>query len=292
VTLETLGDLWLTIDPFLASSSAKTLLLVVLIGLLRILFSRTLDRYPELGSPESRRRWKVSVRNVALVLLIAGVLLIWAEELSSLMLSLVALGAAFVLAFKEVINCLSGTIVRTTTRTFGIGDRIEVAGLRGDVIDYTLLSTTLLEVGPGQQTHQYTGRAVILPNSLFLGNAVINETFTDDFVLHSFRVAISRAADWKATEKALLDAAWAECHDYIEAARTFMDQQAARLSLESMNVDPRVHLRLEDPDEIELVVRIAVPERRKGRVEQAILRRYLEATVPAAAVPAAPASSA
>jgi small-conductance mechanosensitive channel len=278
VTLDRLHSLWLTLDPFLASSSAKTLLLVVLIGVLRILFSRTLDRYPELGSPESRRRWKVTVRNVALVLLLAGILLIWAEELSSLMLSLVALGAAFVLAFKEVINCLSGTIVRTTTRAFGIGDRIEIAGLRGDVIDYTLLSTTLLEVGPGQQTHQYTGRAVIVPNSLFLGNAVINETFTDDYVLHSFLVAIPRGADWKATEKALLEAAWAECRDYIEAARTFMDQQAARLSLEPIHVDPRVHLRLEDPDQIELVVRVAVPARRKGRVEQAILRRYLETT--------------
>lgn len=285
--LDRLPDLWKQLDPFLASSTAKTLLLVVSVGLLRTVFARTLDRHPELGTPESRRRWKVTVRNVALVVLLAGIMLVWAEELSSLMLSLVALGAAFVLAFKEVINCLSGTIVRTTTRAFSIGDRIEIAGMRGDVIDYSLLSTTLMEVGPGQQTHQFTGRAVVVPNSLFLSNAVINETFTDDYVLHSFVVAIPRSADWKAAEKALLDAAADECRDYIEAARTFLEQQAQRRSLEPINVDPRVHLRLEDPNRVELVVRIAVPVRRKGRVEQAILRKFLEATSlsPPAAAP-------
>jgi small-conductance mechanosensitive channel len=149
------------------------------------------------------------------------------------------------------------------------------------VIDYTLLTTTLMEVGPGQQTHQYTGRAVVVPNSVFLSHPVVNESFTDDYVLHHFVVALPRTADWKAAEKALLDAAWSECRDYIEIARSFLDQQAQRRSLEPISVDPRVHLRLEDPTRIELVARIAVPARRKGRIEQGILRRFLEATSPA-----------
>lgn len=283
MTYDQIRALWQTFDPFLASSTVKTLLLVLLIGLLRSIVSRTLDRHPEIGNIETRRRWKVTVRNVAFIMLVAGIILIWAEELSSLVLSLVALAAAFVLAFKEVINCLSGTLVRTTTRAFAIGDRIEVAGLRGDVIDYSLLSTTLMEVGPGQQTHQFTGRAIVVPNSLLLSNAVINETFTDDYLLHIFVVAIPRASDWRAAETALLDAAKHECGEYLETARRFLEQQAQRRSLEAVDVEPRVRLRLDDPAQIKLVVRMAVPARGKGRVEHAVLRRFLDATTPVAA---------
>lgn len=271
--LDQARELWLRLDPFLASSVVKTLILAAALGVVRLATSRALDR--NVTALEDRRRWKVSVRNAALVVLLIGVVLIWAQELQALMLSLVAVGAAVVLAFKEVINCLSGTLVRTATGAFSVGDRVEIAGMRGDVIDFTLLTTTLMEVGPGQQTHQFTGRAVVVPNSLLLSNPVINESFTDDYLLHHFVIGLPRGADWAAAERALLEAAWAECRDYLENARSFLDQQAKRRALEPVSVDPRVSLRLEDPSRIDMVVRVAVPARRKGRVEQAILRRYL-----------------
>jgi small-conductance mechanosensitive channel len=276
VTLDQLRDLWNQLDPFLASSSGKTLLLLAAVGLVRMVVARALDR-PQLGTPEVRRRWRAGVRNLALIIAVAGVVLLWAEELGSLMLSLVALGAAFVIAFKEVINCLSGTVVRTTTGAFGIGDRIELAGLRGDVVDYDLLSTTLMEVGPGQTTHQYTGRTIVVPNSLFLANPVFNDTFTDEFLLHVFVVAIPRTEDWKRSEDALLAASWAECSGYIDRARKFLQQQARQRSLEPIDAEPRVNLRLDDAENIQLVVRVVVPCRKKGRIEQGILRRYLQA---------------
>ncbi|MEQ1568770.1 MAG: mechanosensitive ion channel domain-containing protein [Myxococcota bacterium] len=276
--LEAARTLASRLDPYLASSGAKTLLLIVLLGLGRWFLSRTLDRHPELGTLEDRRRWKITARNVAFILLFSGIVLIWARELESLMLSVVALGAALVIAFKEVISCVSGALVRTTTRSFGVGDRIEIAGYRGDVIDHTLLTTTLMEVGPGQRTHQFTGRSVVLPNSLFLSTPVINETFTDDYLVHTFVVAIPRAEDWKRAERALLDAAAEACREYLDTARAFLDEQARRRSLDAISVEPRVWLRLEDPGKTELVVRIAVPARQKGRLEQVILRRFLEET--------------
>ena len=41
--------------------------------------------------------------------------------------------------------------------------RVEVAGIRGDVIDTALFTTTLLEVGPGKVGHQRTGHAITGP---------------------------------------------------------------------------------------------------------------------------------
>jgi hypothetical protein len=43
-----------------------------------------------------------------------------------------------------------------------------------------------------------------------------------------------------------------------------------------LSVDPHVTVKVPKPDELALVVRLATPARKKGQVEQAIVRRFLE----------------
>jgi small-conductance mechanosensitive channel len=264
-------------EPVLQSSAFATVVWVILVVVVRMLAVRAIQR-TEFATLEAKRRVLVAVRNTAVMLLVAGVVVLWAQEIESLLLSIVAIAAALVLATKELIMCVSGALLRTTTNAFHVGDRIEVNGVRGDVIDHSLLATTILEVGPGPHSHQATGRAVVVPNSLLLSHPIVNETFTDEYVLHLFTVAIGRDDDWAAAEKALLDGASAEVEPFLEEARTHLVQRASRHSLEPMSVDPRVSIRLNDPTRIELLVRVPVPARRKGRIEQAILRRFLAAS--------------
>jgi small-conductance mechanosensitive channel len=54
------------------------------------------------------------------------------------------------------------------TKAYAFGDRIENAGIRGNAVDHNALTTTILEIGPGQTSHQYTGRTMVIPNSFFL----------------------------------------------------------------------------------------------------------------------------
>ena len=186
--------------------------------------------------------------------------------------------AAIVIATKELIMCLSGTLLRASGRSYQIGDRVEVGTFRGDVIDQTLLTTSLLEVGPGNAFHQHTGRLIVVPNSTLLTTPVVNESFTDDFVLHAFSVSIAAEDDWHEAESALLQAAREESGSYLKDAQKHMSEMAKREGLEHMSVEPRVTLRLDGTSSnnaVSLLVRVAVPARRKGRIEQAVLRRYL-----------------
>jgi small-conductance mechanosensitive channel len=277
--METVLQFLRDLGPALTSSDVrKTALLAITILGARFLVNRAVNRATRTAHTDERARALVAVRNIAVVLFLAGLIAIWAEELQSVLLSLVALATAMVFAFKEIINAVSGAVVRTTNNAFHIGDRIEINGHRGDVIDYSLLTTTLLEVGPGQNSHQYTGRAVIVPNSWLLTYATVNETFTDAYLLHQFQVTIHRNDDWKAAEGALLESANAECAPFLEEARRYLDQMARRHNFEPMAVDPRILVRLPDPAKIELLLRVPVPARQKGRIEQAIVRRFLEAT--------------
>lgn len=225
--------------------------------------------------PERRNRFLVQSRNAAIVLFIAATIVLWAEQLQTVALSLAALGAAFVIATKELILCLSGTFLRVSARSFRLGDRIEINGTRGDVIDIGPLTTTLLEVGPEPSIHKLTGRLVVLPNSLFLSAPVVNETFTEQFVLHTTRIEIDAETPWREAETMLLDAANKVCGGYIDAAQKNMKRVGHKHGLEPPDVTPKVWVSTRNP-ELGLILRYPAPMRGRGQVEQSILRAYLD----------------
>ena len=115
-----------------------------------------------------------------------------------------------------------------------------------------------------------------MPNSLFLTYPVINESFTDDYVLHTFTVPVKAEDNWQPAEKALLTAAQATCEPFLEEARRHITRIASREGLDLSTVDPRITLSLPEPGRVNLALRIPVPEGEKGKVEQEILRRYLD----------------
>lgn len=223
---------------------------------------------------EVKRKRRVSTNSVLTLIVGVSLIVIWENELQTLALSFVAFAVAFVFAAKELFMCLTGGLLRTNY-AFKIGDRIEVNGIRGDVIDKNLLSTKVLEIGPGQTTHQYTGRSVVIPNSFFLSHTVINESFLGNFVLHPFTIPLRVEEDWRMAEKILMRVAHEECSSFYEAAQAYLDRVQRKANLDTPSIHPRVHIRVVDHKMMHLIVRVTVPAYDKGKIEQAILKRFL-----------------
>lgn len=233
--------------------------------------ARSVDR------PELRRKWIVSIRNGVIVLVGAGLTAIWADALRTLAVSLLALAVALVIATKELLQSILASIMKAVTNPFSLGDRIEIAGYRGDVIDQSLLTTTIVEVGPGKAFHMRTGRKITFPNALLLSAGVVNESYTQHFVVHSFSIPLKLEEDWQRAEQILLEAANEQCRDFLEAARESMRKLEETYGLDGLSVDPRVHVQVSDPGRLNLLVRFPAPVGRQGRIEQAIVRRFLTA---------------
>jgi small-conductance mechanosensitive channel len=263
---------WFSSTPALrAISSVILIVTVILLKKLLVRAALGLDHREH----DARRRWIVSIRNGSLVVVVLGLIMIWADPLRTLAVSFIALAVAVVIATKELILCVSGAVVRAVSKSYAVGDRIEIAGKRGDVVDQSLFTTTLLEIGPGQSSHQYTGRAIVVPNSLLLNTPLINETFTHDYVLHVFCIPLHATDGWQRAEQILLEAAQIECSPFLDQARLYMKNIESQHGLDAPTVAPRVTLQIPEPGKINLLLRIPAPSRRKGRLEQAILRRYL-----------------
>ncbi len=273
--LPTLGDAaqtlgWLTILEHVLAT------IVVVLGLvaLRYVIARSIRRRDDLRQP-LKRRWLVRLRNTMVLLGLVAVAIIWAQEFRSLAVYLFAIAVATVIATKELIQCLTGTLVRKTSRSFHIGDRIEIGEFRGDVIDHSLLSTTIMEIGPDELSHRLTGRAITIPNSLLLSKPVVNECFTDDYVLHVFKVPMKMEDDWERAERDLRCAARQQCAPYLAEARRHFSRLSKREGLVAFSVDPHVTVAVPSVGTVDLIVRMAVPARQRGKVEQAVLRHFL-----------------
>lgn len=263
-----------TLEEFVTSGSYMSLLvssgvLIVIVIALRALAVRYIRR--NVASTELRRKWLVQSRNGFILLLLLGLVLIWGEELRTLALSVVAIAVAFVVATKELIMCVTGSILKTGARSFNLGDRIQVKDFRGDVTDQNLLATTILEVGPGKTTHQRTGRMIVLPNALFVSEPVINESYTHNYILHVFTVPFKREDDWRAAREAILESANRYCEPYLKEVKHHMKQLGEERGLDVPTVEPRVNIQVPAAGEIHLIIRIPVKAGQRNYIEQSIL---------------------
>ena len=272
---------WLPqVDSSVVLDGLTSLLLLLFLLIVRALIVRAISKNPTL-SMEAKRRWVVSVRNSMVFVLLVGLVVIWAHELQAFAVSLVALAAALVLATKELLLCWSGAALRVGGKVYSVGDRIQIAGHRGVVLDHDIFATKLLEIGPGQASHLYTGRVTVFPNSMLFTNALVKENPGQEYGLYILVIPLTDKDDWRDAERHLLDAAKAECTPFMEEAGRQMKLLEQTNLLEAPSPESRVTIQLSEPGRINLVLRFPAPDRGRSRIEQAILRRYLAATVTA-----------
>jgi len=265
---------WFSIDSSFVLDGLKSLILLLTLIVARSLIVRWIARNPAL-SMESKRRWVVTTRNSVVFAFLIGLVIIWGHELQTFAVSIVALAAALVLATKELILCWSGAVLRVGGKVYAVGDRIQIAGHRGVVLDHDIFATKLLEIGPGQSAHLYTGRVTIFPNSLLFTNPLVKENPEQEYGLYTSIVPIKHDEDWHREERILLEAAKSECAPFMDEAMRQMKLLEQTNLLEAPSPEPRIPIQLQESGKVHLVLRFPAPDRGRSRIEQAILRRYL-----------------
>lgn len=268
--------------PRFGPEIVSTLLLAAGYLGLRWLAQRQLRKDPADEGAEQARRLLVNLKSALIVLLLLGLFFIWAPEIRTFALSLTAFAVAIILATKELILCVSGTILRTTSGAFGVGDWIEVGGVRGEVLDRTLLSTTLQELHNDGPVHEFTGRTVVVPNSQFLTTPVRNERFYRRYVIHSFVLVLERDVDLAAVEAAVRGSLTHSMAPHAEVAQRYNALIERRAGIDLIDLTPRIRLQMTNEGRLRLTVSAFLPTREAVSIE----RRAVDAALAAARPPA------
>jgi small-conductance mechanosensitive channel len=227
-----------------------------------------------------RQRWWISgVRNAALILGLALLARLWAQEISDAALSLAAVAVALVIATKELLLCLTGAIWRQVAGPFSIGDWVEIGPLSGEVIETNPMSVVLQEID--REDFQLTGRLVTVPNSQLLSLPVVNNSFRKRFTFLTFALHAEPGLDALAARRMIVASLTEASSDFAETARRYVARIERMTGAPLPDPQPRVTLATTDLAKIVLRVTVFCPRETAPAMREAAMEALLRASAPA-----------
>lgn len=256
--------------------ASATLLIAILT--LRTIAARYIRLSQKGWTSQQKLRGLGYIKTVSVIVFLLGMIYLWGEAIQGLAVSVFAIAFALVFSVKETCMNLNGAFLRLQGHAYEIGDRISIRGMRGDVIDISMLSTTLMELSDSKHGHQLTGRKIVFPNSMLLSEQVINESFLGSYQILTTNFPIPLDAKWKEKQTLLLQIAEEECAPYLEDVTEATELLAKSRSIELPSVEPKVDVFLKEGGEVDLQVTIPCPLHLKDRLLQVITQRFLTLT--------------
>jgi small-conductance mechanosensitive channel len=128
---------------------------------------------------------------VVFLIILIVLVLFFLEDLKPIATILGIAGAALVIALQDLFSSLAGWFVIVGSRKLKVGDRVEIDGTRGDVVDIQLLRTTLLELNNWLGVDEATGRVITVPNSFIFKGKVFNYTHVHPFIWGRLDVTVT-----------------------------------------------------------------------------------------------------
>ena len=261
-------------EEIIKSALMSVVMIVAVIAGRSILLSAHFRSHPDL-SIENKRRSLVFSRNLTMLLILLGLAMIWAAQIQTLALSMFAVAAAIVVATKELIMCLSGSILRSVTKQYSIGDYIEINSLRGRVVDINMLNTLMMQIGPNPLIGQLSGKTLSFPNSLLLSHTVRRDNILGDYVIHAVEIPVPIHLDSDEIIGRLKNVLEPLCEPYVPAIKQHLENVQTQKLFITPAAQPRVSRVPHDDKVYNIIVRFASPVAKRLEIQQAVLDEFL-----------------
>ncbi len=267
---EQLGK-WLY-DPTGGKLVAAVISLAVLYFVIR-LAQKSVSRYVKETTIRYRVRKFLSFLGYFLAVIVLGT--VFSERLSSLTVAFGVAGAGIAFALQEVIASVAGWFAITFGHFYVPGDRVQLGGIKGDVIDIAILRTTLMECGQWVHGDNYNGRIVRIANSFVFKEPVFNYSADFPFLWDEIILPVRYGSDWEYARRVFGRVVDEICKDYAVQSREAWSKAVMKYRLEDARIEPMITLAAND-NWIEFTVRYIVDYRKRRFVKDRLFTRILE----------------
>ncbi|NJN22018.1 MAG: mechanosensitive ion channel family protein [Leptolyngbya sp. RL_3_1] len=246
-------------------------LLVVVVGVLLIaivvrIFRQILTR--KIKDSDMRYKVRKLISFASYILMVLFVTLVFNDRLGRLSVTFGVIGAGVAFALQEVIASLAGWVAISLGQFYKPGDRVQLGGIKGDVIDISILRTTLMECGEWVEADLYNGRIVRIANSFVFKEPVFNYSADFPFLWDEIVLPIKYGSDYHLARKILNKAANDVMGEYVPQAQSKWEQMVDKYLIEDAQIEPMVTLSATD-NWIEFTVRYVVEyKRRRAKKDQ------------------------
>ncbi|MFA0414669.1 mechanosensitive ion channel domain-containing protein [Vibrio renipiscarius] len=263
------------IDFLLTHKLAFSALIVLLISIIRrITLAKIRGDVAFLS--EDQRNWISRTKNGAFTVTVLSLFILWQSEINEFALSLTAIAVAVVVASKEIILCFTGSIQRASSRSFRIGDWIEVGKLCGEVIEHNMMATVIQEIDLYHGQYHFTGKTATLPNSMFFTYPVKNLNFMKRYVYHDFSIVVRDFVNLYPLLPELHVKVEEHCQSFIDVARRYNSVIEKHAGVDLPGSEPHIHINSTPTGEQTVHIMLFCPTEQANHLEQLIRKDFME----------------
>lgn len=263
---------WLN-EPVVRQFLAAAFGLAIVYGIVQFLQRSLSSRVRDNDTRYRVRKLIALLGYLAAALLISSV---FSDRLSGLTVAFGVAGAGIAFALQEVIVSIAGWIAISFGDFYSPGQRVQLGGIRGDVIDIGVLRTTLMEVGDWVDGDLYNGRIVRVANSSVFKEPVFNYSADFPFLWDEVRIPIRYGSDMELARAILKRCLEEVVGDYPEQSKTAWKRLVAKYRLEDASVDVMVSMS-GDENWMTFTGRYIVDYRQRRGTKDAIYTRLFRA---------------
>lgn len=248
--------------------------LAVLIRLFFIFLKRRVQKSGQ--DKDSRYKTKKILDAVSYVIIILSILITYSKDLGGLTVALGVAGAGIAFALQEVIASVAGWLALMFGNFYRTGDRIQLGGIKGDVIDIGVLRTTLMETGQWVDGDLYNGRIVRVANSFVFKEPVFNYSGDFPFLWDEVKIPIRYGSDYELARKLLEKIANEQVGKNAEIGKKVWDQMVKKYLIEDAQLEPMITLVAND-NWVQFTIRYVVNYKRRRTTKNELFLAILQA---------------
>lgn len=265
---------WLSENPIIMSL-VKYFLWVLIIVLVIQLIRRFLKR----KLPDNTTRYKsqkgVEIIGYFLIVILSASYFTGSIKDFTLAIGLFSAGVAF--ALQELFLAVAGSIYIFIIKVYKVGERIEINGIKGDIIDIDSMYTTLMEIGEWVSTDNYSGRIVKISNAFVFKVPVYNYSRDFPFIWDEFDLPVHYDSDIEMAKNIMIQIASEELSEFSEKSKTRWKNIVNKYYIEDAELAPTLSLTMTD-NWINLNLRYIV-DYKKRRITKNMLQEKINASI-------------
>lgn len=219
-------------------------------------------------------RTKKIINGVGYVLFVILVLTVYSDRLSGVAVALGVASAGIAFALQEVIASMAGWIAIMVSDFYRPGDRVQVGGIKGDVIDLGILRTTVMELGDWIDGDLYNGRIVRIANSFVFKEPVYNYSADFPFLWNEIKIPIKFGSDYDYARELIQKIANKLTDEYAQQSQAYWDEMVRKYAIENATLDTMVTMKITD-NWVEYTVRYVVDYRKRRSIQDALFTEIL-----------------
>jgi small-conductance mechanosensitive channel len=225
--------------------------------------------------PDHRYRARKLITFLGYLAAFLFITVVFSDQLGHLTVAFGVAGAGVAFALQEVIASVAGWIEVSLGHFYQAGDRVQVGGIIGDVIDISILRTTLMECGDWVNADLYNGRIVRIANSFVFKEPVYNYSAHFPFLWDEITVPVKYGSDHRLAREILQQVVDEVVGDYVAHAKARWTGMVERYPIEDERIEPAVTLVAND-NWLEFTVRYVVDYKKRRLTKDQIFTRLLE----------------